>query len=200
MDETGPWPLLDRALPEWAFRHAHALAVAAPAERTWPALAAVRPREVRLLAPLMLVRRLGLPRTGPRDDGRPLLDLMCEGGFARLGGDPGREVVLGTIGRFWTWRPDPRPCPSDPGAFADFDEAGYAKAVMGFRVTPDGLGRCRVETETRIHPTDAAAHRKFALYWRVIGGGSALLRRSWLQAIRRRAEEAWSAPVARPAP
>jgi len=36
--------------------------------------------------------------------------------------------------------------------------------------------------------TDAATTRRFAAYWRVIYPGSALIRRMWLRAIKRRAE------------
>jgi hypothetical protein len=187
MEQASAWPLLDRALPAWGFHNAHSLAVAAPAPRTWQSLVELRGREVRLLGPLMWVRRLGLPPAAPRGDDRPLLDAMAASGFVRLCTEPGREVVLGTVGRFWSWKAE-FACVSDPDAFAAFAERGYAKAVMGFRVTPQGGGRCRVDTETRIHATDAAARRKFALYWRVVAPGSALIRRSWLQAIRRRAE------------
>jgi hypothetical protein len=58
---------------------------------------------------------------------------------------------------------------------------------MNFLVLPDGKGGSLVSTETRIHASDAAARRRFAAYWRVIYPGSALIRRMWLRAIRRRA-------------
>jgi hypothetical protein len=32
------------------------------------------------------------------------------------------------------------------------------------------------------------AHRTFAVYWRIIRPGSGIIRRSWLEAIKRRAE------------
>jgi hypothetical protein len=37
-------------------------------------------------------------------------------------------------------------------------------------------------------PLDAAARRAFAHYWLVVRPGSGAVRRSWLRAIRRRAE------------
>ncbi len=37
--------------------------------------------------------------------------------------------------------------------------------------------------------TDAQARRRFACYWRVIYPGSALIRRMWLRAVKKRAEE-----------
>jgi hypothetical protein len=41
-----------------------------------------------------------------------------------------------------------------------------------------------------VFATDPASCRRFAVYWRVIYPGSALIRRMWLRAIRLRAERA----------
>ncbi len=49
-----------------------------------------------------------------------------------------------------------------------------------------------VTAETRVYATDASARRRFARYWRVIYPGSALIRRRWLRAMKRRAEAAGS--------
>ena len=61
---------------------------------------------------------------------------------------------------------------------------------MDFVIVPAGAGRTRVTIETRVAATDIASRRTFAAYWRLIDPGSALLRRMWLQAIKRRAESA----------
>jgi hypothetical protein len=47
-------------------------------------------------------------------------------------------------------------------------------------------------TETRVVATDADSRRRFGRYWRVIRPGSALIRRNWLAAAKRRAERATS--------
>jgi hypothetical protein len=51
-------------------------------------------------------------------------------------------------------------------------------------------GGSRFETETRIQGTGPGARRRFARYWRIVGIGSALIRRDVLPAARRRAERA----------
>ena len=61
---------------------------------------------------------------------------------------------------------------------------------MNFRVDKAGLAMCVVTTETRVCATDPRTRRKFAMYWWTIYPGSALIRRMWLRAIRRRAEVA----------
>jgi hypothetical protein len=51
-----------------------------------------------------------------------------------------------------------------------------------------------VSTETRVFATSPAARRRFAAYWRVIYPGSAIIRRSWLRAIRHRALATLASP------
>ena len=46
----------------------------------------------------------------------------------------------------------------------------------------------RLETETRVFLTDAAARRRFGAYWLVVRPFSGLTRRLWLRAAKRRAE------------
>jgi hypothetical protein len=59
---------------------------------------------------------------------------------------------------------------------------------MNFRLEPRGASACVLSTETRVYATDAATRRIFKVYWRTIYPGSAIIRRSWLGAIKRRAE------------
>jgi hypothetical protein len=61
------------------------------------------------------------------------------------------------------------------------------KIVLAFDLKETD-GRTRLTTETRIKATDAAARRRFRLYWLAIGPGSAMTRRSLLRAVKRRAE------------
>ena len=41
---------------------------------------------------------------------------------------------------------------------------------------------------TRVYGNSAAAVRQFAIYWHIIHPGSDIIRRTWLRAIKRRAE------------
>ena len=71
--------------------------------------------------------------------------------------------------------------------FAAFREPGYAKAVFNMHAQPSPGGTL-LTTETRIQGTDDQARRSFRRYWLVVHPGSAVIRRAWLRAIRRRAE------------
>ena len=72
--------------------------------------------------------------------------------------------------------------------FKAIREPGFAIAAMNFLIEDAGPGACTVTTETRVYAIDAPERRRFARYWRVIYPGSALIRRMWLRAVKRRAE------------
>ncbi len=74
-----------------------------------------------------------------------------------------------------------------PDLYRSLSAPGFVKATMNFRIEPDGSGS-RVTTETRVHGTDTNAILRFTPYWRTILPGSWILRVTWLDAIRRRAE------------
>lgn len=76
----------------------------------------------------------------------------------------------------------------DPSPFIQFDEPGFAKAAVNFRVTGRGDVTSLLTTETRILCTDPDSRRRFERYWFFVHPGSALIRRVWLRAIRKRAE------------
>ena len=85
--------------------------------------------------------------------------------FVYLADEPPTEVVVGTC------------------------VARGVNAVMNFHVSGEGQ-RSLVTTETRVYADSRAGARKFAAYWRLILPGSDIIRRSWLRAVRRRAENA----------
>jgi hypothetical protein len=180
---------IDDHLPRYEWNEVHAVDVAAAPETVMAALRSVTAAEVRLLRVLMGLRTLPARLAGRRPDARPggpLLESMRGSGFVPLAEDPGRELVLGVIGRFW------QPCPVhaafDAAGFASFREPGWAKAAMSFHVAPGDRGGTRLVTETRIAATDDAARRRFRAYWLLVRPGSGLIRRSWLSAVKRRAE------------
>lgn len=63
---------------------------------------------------------------------------------------------------------------------------------LGFAIWSEPLhdGRARLATETRVQALGLRARIGFRLYWLVVGPFSALIRRRWLAAARRRAESA----------
>jgi len=176
---------LDVFMPAYQFHEVHSIQVrAASRDQIYRAVRSVTADEIFLFRALTWLRRFG--RRGPESiltapERAPILDVATKTTFLLLAEEPGREIVVGTLVLAPPgWRPPARPTPE---GFKALHAPGFALAAMNFRVEDTGL----VTTETRIVATDAAARRRFAVYWRLIYPGSTLLRFTWLRAIARRA-------------
>jgi len=186
--------LIDRFAPDYHYSEVYSAVVHAAPQRTFRAIKEVRPSEILLLGALFWIRSLPsrLTHRGRRGflGTQPLLEQMLKGGFVQLAEEAGREIVLGTIGQFWKLRGGLSPHIASAEQFLLFDQADFAKATLSFYLGEDGgEGRVEVTTETRIYIPDPVTRRKFAIYWRLIYPGSAFLRKMWLRAVRRRAEQ-----------
>jgi hypothetical protein len=181
---------LDEFVPVWQFREVHTSRMAAPPDRVFDAIKRVRADEILLFATLIRIRAGGRgPSTAVRSAAATfdsLLDIATHTSFTWLADDPPHELVVGTLierpaGSRATVQPDlfARPLPPD-----------FTIAAMNFSVAPDGSGGSLVSTETRVFANTPRGRRRFAVYWRVIYPGSALIRRMWLRAIERRAVRA----------
>ncbi len=88
-------------------------------------------------------------------------------GWSVLAEDPGREVVFGAVGVFWTptiaWRDA-----MTVEEFRAFDEPGWGKIACCLRVDPVDDHRSELTYECRTRITDPASRRKFLRYWRLI--------------------------------
>lgn len=73
--------------------------------------------------------------------------------------------------------------------FMAFNEPGYIKVTVNFRFIPDGMGNTLLTTETRNSGITPKDNRIFGYYWRIIYPGSAIIRRVWLDTIKKRAEK-----------
>jgi len=177
---------LDRFIPAWQFHEVHDLTVAASPEKVYEAIRHVRADEVRLFRALTWIRRAGKPRPGTLLDAGnadSLIAAALESGFVTLADEPPYELVVGIV-----ISAPPSAKPKRPRDLFLSDLApGYTLAAMNFAVTADGKGGSKVTTETRVFSSSEDLRRKFALYWRTIYPGSALIRRMWLRAIARRA-------------
>jgi len=171
-------------MPVYDFRSRHALVVDAPAARVAAAAEGFGLDRSWVARLLFRLRGLGPPPATLRAS-------FATEGFTLLAEQPGREIVLGTAGRFWAI--DERAAmvhPRDAEAFAAYREPGSAKAVLAVRIDALPDGRTRLSTETRVACTDTAAWIRFAAYWTVIKPFSGLIRRAMLRGIAERATRA----------
>jgi hypothetical protein len=171
--------LIERCAPDYDVGKSHVVTVDASADYSYRSVLAVDLFQSRIIRILYRVR--GLPAKGPLT-----LRDMTRWGFVVLDEDPGTEIVLGLVGRFWLFKGGLRRV--EPGDFVEFSESGYVKAAMNFLVESAGPGRSTVTTETRVIATDPDSLRSFRRYWTFVGPFSGLIRRRMLSVIRRHAE------------
>ena len=176
---------LDAFTPAWQFHERHTLRIAAPPESAFDAIRRVTADEVRFFRTLTSIRRGGqaLPPGILNPGGQPLIDVALRGGFVMLAEDAPRELVIGTV----VMAPPGTRGTLTPEVFQRVLPPGFALAAMNFVVTPEDSGRSLISTETRVFANSPEAVRQFAVYWRIIYPGSAIIRRMWLDAIGRRA-------------
>ena len=179
---------IDRLMPVYQFQEFHVRAVRAPIAKVWSAVSDVTAREISLFQTFTAIRRFG--RSGPDSilnapDDEPILAVATRTGFHLLARTD-NEVVVGTVVA------GPRPgAPAegaDPAWFQRLSGPGLVKATMNFRVESAGNSETLLTTETRVFASDGHGLRGFTPYWRTIFPGSWILRVTWLDAIRRRAE------------
>jgi hypothetical protein len=180
---------LDRFAPTYQFREVHETHIAAPADRVYAAIKTVTPDEIALYQTFTWIRRFGRPAPPGvlnAPGRRSILDTAIRGGFLMLAEEANREIVFGTV----PIRPAGLTIPDQPSpdTYLALEKAGVAKATMNFLIDPAGSGSSRLVTETRVYASDERALRAFTPYWLAIYPGSAILRITWLRAIKTRAE------------
>lgn len=181
--------LLASIMPTYDVQEVHSIHIDAPPAKTYAAILAVTPGEIALARPFLWLRTLPTRVGGGRginDDvwNRPFLSMP---NTAILGRVPDREIVIGLIGQFWKLRDGERVPVHSREHFMTFNHSGFAVSTLSFHVDPQD-GGSRVTTVTRVRITDPESRRAFLRYWRAIGTGSAVLRRTWLRAVKARAE------------
>ena len=169
--------LIDEFLSEYDFVETHDISIRASAADVYRVTSEVDFSESCLIRWLLRIRGLSTENV--------TLASLQRSRFEVLGETPGRELLLGLVGRFWTPGGDMKKI--DAESFKKFNSAGYAKAVWNFALQPDGPD-LRLSTETRVKCTDSESRRWFGLYWMLVRPFSGLIRLEMLRLIKNRAE------------
>jgi hypothetical protein len=189
--------LIDEYLPEYHARECHDTVIQAGATEIYTTLRTADLGNsviMRVLLglraiPALLVQSPGVRKELRNKKGFPALTLdhFFSHGFALLAETPGKELVIGLAGRFWS--ASGGLLTTDAMKFRRTLPAGTAKAAWNFSLEEIAPGRTRVATETRVLCADAASLRAFRCYWLLVRPFSGLLRRLMLHSLRRAAEQ-----------
>lgn len=179
-------PLADRFAPHPDFTLSEDLHIDAPPARVYQAVGELRPTDVRSTAARLLVRIRGLPELlHPRGHLCGLDEVMLGERGILLGERPGREIVLGAAGRFWTsvaeWYD------VTPETFRDFAHPHSGTIAMAFSVTSQEKLSFRLAIETWITVADLAARPAISLYWHAIRPAARIVNRALIAAVATRA-------------
>lgn len=184
--------LIDRYMPEYDMVEHHSIDVDADPETAYTA---ARSTDLGRSIPIQILFGIRSIPAYLRGQRRPILSLtigdLTSVGFVVLEEQPGVELVVGAVGRFW--RPTRNIERIHAEDFGQFQEPGFAKGVMNLRVDDDAPGSI-LSTETRVVCTDGAARRSFGRYWRLIGPFSGLIRRLMLQKMKDSGERVGTYP------
>ena len=169
--------LIDEFLSDYDFVETHNISIRASAADVYRATNEVDFSDSCLIRWLFRIRGLSTKNV--------TLASLKRSRFEILGQTPGRELLLGIVGRFWTPGGDTKKI--DAESFKKFNSTGYAKAVWNFAIQSDGPD-LRLSTETRVKCTDSESRRWFGFYWMLVRPFSGLIRMEMLRLIKNRAE------------
>lgn len=190
---------LDTWMPSWDERSRHQVEIQAEPEVVYHALLTTDFGRNPVLRSLMAIRSLPALILTPREAWRRWREVgaarvpgpmghLLTGAFTQLEAIPPTELTFGLTGRFWTLAGGL--VHTEPGTFREPVPAGLARATWTFRLHPVRPGRTRLSTETRVVCGDAATRERFRRYWRVIRGGSGVIRWALLRQVKLAAEGA----------
>ena len=176
---------LDRVLPGARLTEVQSVELALPIDEAWEATRHLDLSRSRLVAALFTARTLParLLRRGEEPSAAVTLGIddlgstPDEPGFQILVDEPPSEVVVGAIGQVWQLD-IPFVHVPDADAFADYEEPDQVKVAWALQVDALDAESARVSVEVRVDATTDEAWDRFRRYFRRIGPGSRIVRRT----------------------
>jgi len=190
--------VLDDIMPEYQFSEQHSERIHAKPEQVMQAIRQLTVGDMKSLVTLLKIRGAAMRihdtgdlvrRVRSLQDTR-VLDMFSASGYV-IGGREHKIVMCGGANVRANRPLEVRTLQE----FADYRVQGGVKQAFDFNVEDADGGWSTVTAETRVVTTDDFTRRGMGRYWRLIVPGSGLLRRQWLEGIKKRAE---SMPNPRP--
>ena len=177
--------LLDDIMPEYQFSERHSARIHAKPEQVMQAIHESTFGDMKSLATLLKIRgaALRIHDTGDAFRDKRILDAFSASGYL-FGGSEHEILMCGGANVRAKRLLEARTVQE----YADDREQGGVKIAYDFNVEEAGSGWSTISAETRVVALDDVTRRGMGRYWRLIVPGSGLLRRQWLEGIKKRAE------------
>jgi hypothetical protein len=171
---------IQKFLPNPRHTEVHRIFVNAKPEVAWQAARHFDMSEIGWIKLLFDIRTFPDALSGKRDQRvKPGLGIdeitKSDTGFIILDEIPGREVVIGSVGKFWHLKIPFQHLAAQE--FEVFDKPGFGKIAWGIAVDPF-LSGSTIAIELRTSATDHRSWKRLRRYYRIIGIGSKLIRSS----------------------
>lgn len=189
--------LVDEILPDDDVKLVRSTVVEADAQTTYDAIERARMDEDPVLRSIGWLRRLPERALALFEGASPepettyetIGDLFDADGCIRLAEDPGRELVVGAVGRFWS-PGEPLETGLDRTAFEAFDRPGFARCVLDLTVHPRGPDRSLLVLEVRALATRDRSRQALTRFSRFVEPAAGLIARRALAVVQATAEGA----------
>jgi hypothetical protein len=185
---------IDALLPDYAFNEFHEVCINAPIDKVKQVLTVTGVKDIPVAHLLMSVR-------GIADEDVDLSDRASNN-------QVGAETISTPDFNFFVVSPDEwitvmilksviitnnsdKPAPPEISTleqFEAFNDPGYIKVAVNFRFIRKSDDQTILTTETRNNGITLKDSRVFGIYWRIIYPGSAIIRRVWLDTIKKKAQ------------
>ena len=169
--------------------------IAAPPAVVWEELQKVTLSSLPLSALLIGIRFL------PTMLRRPARKLPLDRSFVDvvpiplLSAEPPTALVYGGVLQPWLMTGGERAPDLDAAGVLAFEQPGWVKAAMEFRLVPADDAGTLLRTETRVAATDPTSALLFSGYWLLVRPGSSTIRHEVLATVAHRAEARAAVPT-----
>ena len=186
---------IDALMPEYAFDEFHEVKIKAGPEKVKQVLHVTGVKDIPAVYYLMKIRGIADEDTDMSDrasKSNNSLDTFSTPDFNFFKVAPDEYVTLMIIKSGMMTDKNRTPAPPDITTieqFTAFDDPGYVKVTMNFRFISADNDNTVLTTETRVAGITPKDSRVFSRYWRIIYPGSAIIRRVWLDTIKKKAEK-----------
>jgi hypothetical protein len=186
---------IDALLPDYSFNEFHEVQIKASIEIVKQTLQVTGVKDIPVAHLLMKIRGIAdedIDLSDKAANNKAGSDTFPTPDFNFFVVDPAEFITVMIIKSAFITNNSDKPAPPEIATldqFVSFNDPGYVKVAVNFRFLSAGNGETLLTTETRVQGITHHDSCIFGRYWRIIYPGSAIIRRVWLDTIKKKAQK-----------